>query len=1067
VSVVRLSFYPRFLVAIAGAVLLRLPLSGAPGRGDLAVQTWSLEQGLPDSTVTAIAQTNDGYLWVGTFNGLARFDGVRFVAFNPGNTPALKHARVQRLYVDARGTLWINTYDGALISFRDGIFSEEWKGEGMRPAKVTLVPTHGAEIMFAFESGELIRRPLDAKAPGKWQVLHPPVEHRENALYLEDEAGALWCLTRNRRVWRLDGDTFTPMASEKTLGSIPRRLVTDQAGRMWVSTDRDIFRWSGTHFESMGASLGSESPQMDFLFFPREEGRWTIANGRFRKEVDGRCTQEVPEWRDLLGGDYPIYQQMHQDRHGGIWFAPPHRGVFYLSPEGESRQLNTTDGLPTDFISSWFEDREGNIWLGAERGGLIRLHRRRFQTLALGGDQPSAPAISVCEDRENAIWVGTFGNGLVRASQGRTEQLLTAKQAVGRHVLSVVPDAAGRLWASAGAEDLHQVVNGELKPAPWAAHGIKALFVDHLDRLWVGTKDQLFCAAAGKLNTFDTFSGGNRHEVRSIAEDRAGGIWVGLGDGTLYRYDENRFIAFKPDDIPVSYPIWSLSPDEDGTLWVGTFGGGLLLLQDGKFFRYTKKAGLPDDVISQILDDGSGNLWIGSSRGVFRVSKEALRAFRAGRITTVPSLVFGRHEGLPSLECTGGYQPSAWRGRDGTLWFATAGGVAYVDPSKLAANASPPSVTIESVVVDGGVQALPSAARADAPTGRATPPVLEIPAGGKRLEFQYTGLCFASPDQVRFRHRLEGLESAWNDVGPRRFAQYSFLRPGRYRFLVSACNSDGVWNETGAAIVIKVLPHFWQTWWFVGLFGMTTVGALAAAVHRVSTAGLRRKVLGLERQRAIEADRARIARDIHDELGAGLTQITLFSELLRRAPHDHPEEHARHISETANSLTLAMDEIVWAVNPKNDTLENSVSYICSFAQEYLRTAGVKCRLEIPAAIPSVRLSSEVRYHVFVSTKEALNNIVKHAGATEVWLRLALETRAFILTIEDNGCGLRTESPPSEPSNARISSGNGFGNLQTRMKTVGGTFTLTAGAEGRGIRIALKIPYENESPVSPS
>ena len=1036
------------------------PLHAAEN-SNFALRIWSVDQGLPDSSVTAVTQTPDGYLWIGTKNGLARFDGVRFVAFNPGNTPAIENARVQRLLIDSAGTLWINTFDGALISFRDGVFTKEWKEAEPSTAKISQIPTRGRESIFAISNGgRLIRRPLDAHQPAKWHVSQPPVEQTENATYCEDNEGVMWCLTRNSCIWQVVGDTYKLIASQEALGSKARRLITDQTGKLWVWTDRDIRRWNGTGFESMMPASPEGPFEMQFLFFPREGGYWTIANGRFRQAVNRQWTREIPEWRSPLKTEYPIYQQMHQDREGGLWFAPPHEGVFYLSPDGKAKQLGIKEGVPTDSVNCWFEDREGNIWLGSERGGLVRLRQTHFQTLQLGGDRPSAPAMSVSEDRDQAIWVGTSGNGLIRTKQGRTDRFLASPEPLGRHVFSVLSDAAGRIWASAGAEDLYRVDEDAMKPVPGSVHGIKVLFADHRDRLWIGTKTRLLCLSNDKLQSFEGFSGTTREDVRSIAEDRSGNIWIGLGSGVLYRYDNREFVAFKPDDIPVSHPIWALCPDEDGTLWVGTGGGGLLRMKDGRFFRYTQKTGLPDDVICQILDDASGHLWIGSKQGVFRLDKEALRACSDGKIATVPSLLFGRGDGLPSLECTGAYQPSAWRGHDGTLWFATVGGVAFIDPSKLAANGSPPTVTLESAIVDGELRSIPTNSRIDRSAGRVSPGVLTIPAGGKHLEFQYTGLCFASPGQVRFRYRLEGLEEAWNEVGRRRYAQYSYLRPGSYRFLVSACNSDGVWNETGAALAIEVLPHFWETWWFIGLCGATAISTLATTVYRISSRRLQQKLQRLQRQRAIQEDRARIARDIHDDLGAGLTQITLCSALLRQAPPDRVEEHLRQISETANTLTRAMDEIVWAVNPKNDTLEGLIGYICGFAQEYLRSANVKCRLEMPEQLPAKPVSAEIRHHLFVSIKEALNNILKHADASEVWLRLSLEREFFTLTIEDDGRGMHS-TEPGEKTGARRSGGQGLGNLKSRMTAVGGECRFSTGPGGRGSRIALKVPLENE------
>lgn len=1032
------------LARLAGVILLgSFPECVAAPRqmGEWFLETWNLEHGLPNSSVTSIAQTPEGYLWIGTFNGLARFDGVRFVTFNPANTPAFKHPRIQRLFVDAAGTLWINTYDGALVAFRNGTFSVESPAQAGPASKISLVPSNRGEVRFMRESGELLSRPLQWTKPGVWQVLRPPVQFGENALYAEDADGVIWCLTRDRRVWRIRGTEFIPVATEESFGSRPMRITADPSRQIWIRTDRDLFRWSDGRFVSM--TPRSDVPlEMRFVGFTREGAAWVVANAGMRKLGSGKWQAEVPEWQAQLGGNFPIFQELHEDSEGGIWFAPPRQGLFYRSPAGEARHFRAGTGLPSNDLLAWCEDREGNIWLGAERGGLMRLQRRRFQTCDLPPGETSAPALSVAGDADGNVFVGTHGNGLWHLLPEGSAQLVGTPNAPKR-IYSVVADRNGRIWASAGDEDLYWFSQGELQRAPFDVHGIKALFVDSHDRLWIGTKEELHRIEDGKLTTFTALNAICRNEVRAITEDAAGDIWFGLGSGGLHRYNGREFVpvATRP------HPIWALGADRDGSMWIGTFGGGLLRYANGQFREYTRAAGLPDDVICQILEDHTDHLWIGSHHGVFRVSKAALAAYTAGTIATTPSMVFGRHDGLPSLECSGGYQPTALRAKDGTLWFTTTAGAVFVRPTQIVANPAPPKPVVENILVDGQPMSVHLGTEE---------PRLRVPAGSRHLQLQYTGLSFASPDQVRFRYRLQGMESDWNDAAGRRLAQYSFLRPGTYRFQVAACNSDGVWNSVPASVAIDILPHFWQTWWFMGLAGTAGVAAIAAVVYRVSTTRLRREVEQLERQRAIERDRARIARDIHDDLGAGLTQITLFSELLRVSPPHEVHEHAQQIARTATGLTLAMDEIVWAVNPKHDTLESLVTYLCGFAQEYLRSAGLKCRFEVPAAIPSTPVPSETRHSVYASLKEILGNVLKHAAASEVWLRVTLADTGVTLAIEDNGRGLSAAEPGPETTH-RIAGGNGLPNLQERMAALGGSCHVASGTDGRGTRVTLSIP----------
>ncbi len=328
---------------------------------------------------------------------------------------------------------------------------------------------------------------------------------------------------------------------------------------------------------------------------------------------------------------------------------------------------------------------------------------------------------------------------------------------------------------------------------------------------------------------------------------------------------------------------------------------------------------------------------------------------------------------------------------------------------------------------------------------------LTIPAGRESLEIQYTALNLSAPDKSRFRYRMHGHENQWTERdASTRVAHYTKLPPGDYRFQVTACNEDNVWNTEGCSLAVKVLPPFWRTWWFITLSTLTLLAIIIGSVHYISTQRLLLQLAALRQKQALESQRSRIARDLHDQLGANLTQVALLAEMAeedKQSPQD-VEAHARQISQTARETTHSLDEIVWTVNPSNDTLDGLVNYICKYAQDYLALAGLKYRLETPTELPATPISPELRHNVFLAAKEAINNIVKHAQAKSAWIRLRLEPNRFALDIEDDGQGLR----PGDEKKGR----NGLRNMRRRMEDVGGSFEVGAGASG-GTLIRLSAP----------
>jgi signal transduction histidine kinase/ligand-binding sensor domain-containing protein len=978
-------------------------------------------------------------------DGLARFDGVRFVTFGPRDTPELKQNRIDALLLDAQGTLWIETHDGSLTSWRKGVFTYEWKGPA--ETEMTGIFSRSNETLFATYSGELAVRRGPPDGRGEWELLRP-ANRTTGLAYHQDGAGNLWYYTRENAIGRLVGTNFVLLPGDSGLpGETVNCLASDRAGRIWAGTDKGIAVWNGKRFIDQTPTNGEPELSVSMLFCSGASNRWVLGNGRFR-ECSGRSwVAEAETWGKVFS-PYTLAVRINEDRQGVVWFRHQGKGLFYAQPDGTMDRISSETGLPGDRVNCWLEDHEGNIWAGVDRGGLARLREKRLEVIRPAAGGSGQAVSSVCEDNEGSIWIGGFGSGFSRWQDGEVKPFSLPEGTVGNFVYCAYPGQDNQIWLSAGREDLFVYTNGQIQRPPSEVHGIKAILTGRDGRVWLGKNTGLACLNKGQLRTYSFRNGLPRTAVHALAEDKRGDLWVGGGDGTLYRLNGERFAGFRPQDSLAGEAIWSLLADDEGTLWVGTVHGGLLRFRDGRFTRFTSKNGLPSDTICQILEDGGGRLWFGSQKGIFRVSKSAFQQVASGQLAMLPCVTYGNYDGLPTSECSGSYQPSAWRSRDGRLWFATLKGVVGIQPEEIPVNEVRPSVLIEEVLVDGK----PAVAPGEPVPGGA----LRIGPGKHVVAFRYTAPSFVVPERVAFRYQLEGSDNDWVDARDARLAEYRQLQPGDYRFRVIACNNDGVWNEAGAAIRIRILPHFWQTWWFATIAGLSLFSGLVGVVRYEATRKLRRRLALTEQQRAVERDRARIAKDIHDDLGAGLTQIMLQSAIARRGIKEEAQPQLAQISETARELIRSMDEIVWAVNPQNDTLDGLGTYISKFAHEYLTTAGVRCRLDVPEHLPGRPLSSETRHNLFLAVKEALNNVLKHAGATEVWLRLIMEASGFTISIADNGRGFVSGgSTGSTPTEGRIASGQGLRNMARRLEAIGGVCNVTS-EPGKGTRVELTV-----------
>ncbi len=949
-----------------------------------SVRTWQTDEGLPQNSVQAIAQTADGYLWVGTREGLARFDGVRFVALDEKAPQELRHGSITTLCASGDGSLWIGCEGYGLARWKEGSLTRFSEADGLVSNQIRCLLESGDGTLWIGSEGGLTRY-----RNGKFSNFTEKNGLAANSVrgLCEDQPGGGLRIATLRGLCTLDkNDTIRNFDIKAgTTANALKFVCKDKQGRIWTGSNEGLNCVDGTTVATYGVEAG------------------------------------LPD---------RIVNTAWEDRRGQLWVGTYH-GIARMV-QGKFVRRAKREGAFGDWIYTIFEDREGNLWVGG-RDGLYRLAPARFTAYTTQEGLARDNAMSVCEDSAGTIWIGTWGGGLNLLKDDKVSVYSESRALTQGEVLALHEGREGSLWV--GLDHGGGLVRLKDRSESVFAHqpgqfdaAIRVIHEDREGALWLGTSLGLNVLRAGKFQSYTTANGLAGNMVLALCQEPGGGLWIGT-DGGLSRMELGKAAVVALPGGPSTCWVNALYLDGEHTLWVGTRGGGLYRLKGGKFTAYTTRQGLFSDEIYEILEDNEGYFWMSCRKGIFRVSRKQLDNLDRGGARVLSCTAFGRADGLPSIQCNGVSKPAGWKSRDGRLWFPTIRGVVAVEPG-IRPNLRPPPVYIEEVIANG--RSLLSA-----PLAASDSLSLRVPPGQGRVEIHYTALSYQAPEKNHFRYRLGAIDSAWVDAGSHRSAFYETIAPGKYRFQVIACNNDGVWNETGATLLLEFVPQYWQTWWFKVALGALTV-LLLTLLYR----------LRVGRLRDIERLRIQIAANLHDDVGARLTKVGMLTELVdRETKEDHPNKpHIRNIFRTVREITRAMDEIVWTINPQNDTLDHLANYIFQYAQEYFQDTGVSCRLDLPAQLPDRPVSTEVRHNLFMAVKEALNNALKHAHATEVRIGLGVTDRRMTIAITDNGRGF--------PVGQARGKGNGLDNMRHRLEQIGGHLVLES-EPGRGTRIRME------------
>lgn len=970
---------------------------------------WTTDDGLPQNSVFSILQTNDGYVWFTTLDGLVRFDGVKFKVFNRSNSPGLTSNRLIYLFAKTDDNdIWVGTEDGGLLRFQNGEFRAFTTEDGLASNKIyKIFRDSDNQLLVAAQLGL-------SHFDGEKFVPENQTDARDYGLYFAPSGVR----------WKLDKDGLT---AEKN-GEIKRYALPFQINQ--ITADR-TFNFPGY------VEMLEDRNKPGTLWLTASANLYHLENGNF---TAFSAAEGMPK---------SIVRAIAQEENGDIWIGTEKDGLCRLS-NNRINCFTKNEGLSSNSIWSLLIDREKTLWAATSERGINRVSRQVITPLSKKDGLQDGNVYPILEDSKGNFWIGTW-SALSVYKNGEVENYNPQSGLLYEIVQSLFEDKNGRIWiGSVGG--IEYLENGkfvdftEKLGLEIGVHDFWDIYQMPDGTMWFATNFGLLRYENGKVTKFTVEDGLPANDVKKILLSKDGGLWFGTVGG-LARFADGKFEVFREKDGLSGNHVRTIYEDAEGLLWIGTYDSGLTLFRNGKFTKISMENGLFSNGVFQILPDDRGNFWMSSNQGIYRVSRLQMINFADGKTPSIVSTAFGKSDGMLNTETNGGRQPAGIKASDGKLWFPTQDGVAIVDPEIVPFNSLAPPVVIEAIRVDGNLPEANNGANAFSN--------LTLQPGQDNLEIDYAGLSFIKSEQIRFRYRLEGLDENWTEAGTRRTAFYPFLPPGNYTFRVTSANSDNVWNEQGATLLIVVKPPFYQTWYFL-LACLAVVLLIVYVVYRLRISQLERaRVVQEEFSRRLiaahESERRRIAAGLHDSLGQTLAMIK------NRAVF--AIQNTKNLDAAKEEFDQITEQSVYAINEVREISYNLRPYLLDrlgltkALKSLFNKTAENSNLEIKTEIENIDniFSSEEEISIYRIVQESLNNILKHADAREVKIEIGKNEQFLSVKIEDDGKGFQAVGAV----NNEKKEGFGLLGIAERIKILGGTHSIESVLD-KGTSVNFKI-----------
>ncbi len=1054
----------KFIFTTAYIILLFIKLNAQTAeinvqQQDLKFDQIGIKQGLSQSTVKAIVQDSQGFIWFGTQDGLNRFDGysIRIFKHDPADSNSIASNYITALLSDSEGNLWIGTMEEGVDCY--SITKNQFYHH-----------KHYDDNSFSLRDNRVTALFQDS----------------EKNIWVGTQKGLDFYNHKTNKFIHIKLETKDAPAS--TYYSI-NAICEDYERHLWVGTTKGLF----------GINLQYGIDSVKYYDLDPTQNKLKIYNisSLF---IDYSETLWIGTWRASLKsynnktGIFKNYKNspqairaIYEDSSGNLWLGSAYTGLSIFNIN--TKKINQVSSLQNDLVNSLYEDKSGILWIGTIFRGVFvyNQHKNRFQHYLVDPHNPKV-VMAIIEDHKDGLWAGTFGNGLIYFDL-KHNRIKTFKNIPGdpnsissNRIMALCETSDGSIWAGTIGGGLNRYNVSTHSFTHYVQHipadrfglirnDVSALYKDQNGNLWIGN-------VAGGIDFFNVHKNIFKHyypgrdskslllgmTITTICEDKSGWIWVGTLGG-LERFLPNPDMAgsFKkylsmPKDLlqrgntESVIGVLSLYLENKDTVWIGTTGNGLIEYHPvkNKWSYFTKEDGLPDNVIYGILRDDSGNLWLSTNNGITQFN-----------IKTKRSKNYNFNDGLQSNEFN---QGAYFKSSNGEFFFGGINGFDAFYPKDIKNNETIPPVYLTNFKVFDKTLPLPN----PVPPGK----IIKLSYSQNFFSFEFVALNYTSPEKNQYAYKLDGFDKNWHYVSAKqRYASYTNLDPGKYFLHIIGSNNDGIWNRNGYSVTLIITPPFWMTWWFRIIMTVVILFFIIWIIRYFVLKNIKEKTRKMEQETAIERERLRIARDMHDDLGAKVTQISILSELAKRdiEKEKSVETQIEEISTIGKKVVNALDEIVWSVNPKNDNLESLIDYVIQHVEQFLLHTKIKYRLDIPSDIPPVRVLFDIRHNIFMMVQEALTNVVKHSEATEVQIRVAVQESSFIISIKDNGNGFTTASPNTltvvklrndENGNGKSSFSNGLENMKKRIEEIGGSFKINT-SPGNGTNIIAEIPLNHK------